>query len=77
MRDLGDPTNLERYEKAVKKSIRKLGIKPAIVACDLHPGYFSRQFAHGYTKYDVRSTMYEYKMVCKDGPVFDAEEIAW
>lgn len=27
------------------------------------------------TKYDVRSTMYEYKMVCKDGPVFNTEDI--
>ena len=24
-----------------------------------------------------RSTQYEYKMVCKDGPVFNAEEISW
>jgi dihydroorotate dehydrogenase electron transfer subunit len=24
-----------------------------------------------------RTTNYEYRMVCKDGPVFDAEEIAW
>ena len=29
------------------------------------------------TKYEVRSTKYKYKMVCKDGPVFDAKEIAW
>ncbi len=29
------------------------------------------------TLYAVRSTQYEYKMVCKDGPVFNAEEIAW
>jgi dihydroorotate dehydrogenase electron transfer subunit len=29
------------------------------------------------TGYGLRVTGYEYKMVCKDGPVFDAEEIAW
>ena len=29
------------------------------------------------TLYGVRSTPYEYKMVCKDGPVFNAEDIAW
>jgi dihydroorotate dehydrogenase electron transfer subunit len=32
------------------------------------------------TAYSVQrtaSTQYEYKMVCKDGPVFDAKEIAW
>ncbi|MDP3789892.1 MAG: dihydroorotate dehydrogenase electron transfer subunit [Candidatus Omnitrophota bacterium] len=27
--------------------------------------------------YTMRGTQYEYKMVCKDGPVFNAEEIAW
>jgi len=25
----------------------------------------------------IRTEKYEYKMVCKDGPVFDAEEIVW
>lgn len=29
------------------------------------------------TQYSIRNTQYEYKMVCKDGPVFDAKEIAW
>jgi len=29
------------------------------------------------TPYAVRRTQYEYKMVCKDGPVFNAEEIVW
>lgn len=43
--DLSDPDNLERYEKAVTREINKTGIKPAIVACDLHPGYFSTKFA--------------------------------
>ena len=28
-------------------------------------------------KYVVRNTNYEYKMVCKDGPVFNAEEVVW
>ena len=46
--DLSDPDNLERYEKAVKNAIRELGIKPSIIACDLHPGYFSTQFAENY-----------------------------
>jgi hydrogenase maturation protein HypF len=43
--DLGDPRNLERYEKAVARETKRSGIKPAIIACDLHPGYFSTQFA--------------------------------
>ena len=29
------------------------------------------------TKNDERKTMNEYKMVCKDGPVFNAEELVW
>ncbi len=29
------------------------------------------------TQYAILNTQYEYKMVCKDGPVFDAKEIAW
>ena len=29
------------------------------------------------TQYSIHNTQYQYKMVCKDGPVFDAREIAW
>ncbi len=29
------------------------------------------------TQYAIRNTQYEYRMVCKDGPVFNAEEILW
>jgi len=43
--DLSDPGNLERYEKAVTREVKKTGIKPAVVACDLHPDYFSTKFA--------------------------------
>jgi hydrogenase maturation protein HypF len=43
--DLSDPDNLKRYEKAARREIKKFRIKPAIVACDLHPNYFSTQFA--------------------------------
>ena len=46
--DLGDLDNFMRYEKAVKKLRRKLGIKPQIIACDLHPGYFSSKFAESF-----------------------------
>lgn len=28
-------------------------------------------------RYAIRDTQYEYKMVCKDGPIFDSNEIAW
>jgi len=29
------------------------------------------------TQYPIPNTQYEYKMVCKDGPVFNAKEISW
>ena len=29
------------------------------------------------TQYAIHNTQYEYKMVCKDGPVFDAKDIIW
>ena len=43
--DLSDPDNLEKYDRSIKTHIEKLGIKPAIVACDFHPNYFSTRFA--------------------------------
>ena len=47
--DLAELNNLTRYEKAVKTGIKRLKISPEIVACDLHPGYFSTQFAETWT----------------------------
>ena len=46
--DLSDLDNFTRYEKAVKMAEEKLKINPQIVVCDLHPGYFSTQFAESY-----------------------------
>lgn len=46
--DLGDPDNLEKYEKSVKAHIKKLDTGPAVIACDLHPGYFSSKFAESF-----------------------------
>ncbi len=43
--DLSDLDNFTGYEKAVKAVKKRLNIKPEIVVCDLHPGYFSTQFA--------------------------------
>lgn len=47
--DLSDPACLRRYERSVKAHEERLGIKPQIIACDHHPGYFSTRFAemHG------------------------------
>ena len=46
--DLSDLGNFAKYEKAVKKYQKILGITPQIVACDLHPNYFSSRFAEDY-----------------------------
>ena len=44
--DLADPDNLAKYERTIKKH----AAKAEIIACDLHPGYFSnRLFATGYS----------------------------
>ena len=46
--DLGNLDNLVKYERAVKRYGRRLGVRPKIIACDLHPGYFSTRFAEDY-----------------------------
>lgn len=43
--DLGDLDNLIGYEKAIKRYRKEIGIKPEVIAYDLHPGYFSGRFA--------------------------------
>jgi len=48
--DLGDLANLEEYEGEVRRAIKTTGIKPEVVACDMHPGYFSTRFAEGFSE---------------------------
>ncbi len=43
--DLADPDNMSRYEKAVTRLKKKLGVTPKIIACDMHPGYRSTAYA--------------------------------
>lgn len=43
--DLSELDNFAKYEKTIKASCNKLKIKPRIIACDLHPSYFSTQLA--------------------------------
>ena len=43
--DLSELDNFTRYERAVVAAQAKLKIRPAIVVCDSHPGYFSTRFA--------------------------------
>ena len=43
--DLAELDNFTRYEKSIKANLKKLKIGPEIIAYDMHPGYFSTQFA--------------------------------
>lgn len=47
--DLSDTRNFEAFKKAVQKATREL--KPDIIAHDLHPNYFSTQFAKSKSPY--------------------------
>ena len=57
--DLAELENFEKYEKALKKNERKFHIKPAIIACDLHPEYVSTRFGE-----DTQRRAYSVKL-CK------------
>jgi hydrogenase maturation protein HypF len=43
--DLSDAANYERFRKEIMLLARRTGRRPGIVACDLHPGYFSTRVA--------------------------------
>ena len=55
--DLGGLDNLTKYEKSVKESIKRLKIRPEVIACDLHPDYFSTRFAERYALSAPRSAL--------------------
>ena len=63
--DLGDPDNLAKYERSVRGHIWKLGVRPVIIACDLHPDYFSTGFAENYalSDRDSLSKFHRYKLI--------------
>lgn len=46
--DLSDINNMEKYEAAVRTVGHKFELRPEIVACDLHPEYFSTRFGQNY-----------------------------
>lgn len=56
--DLAEIDNLARYEKAISGYKRKLGIKPKVIACDLHPGYYSSVFAESYQPSAISHQLY-------------------
>ncbi|MFH1245932.1 MAG: hypothetical protein V1662_05530 [Candidatus Omnitrophota bacterium] len=45
--DLSNPENLALFKRHIYKAVK--GIKPDIIACDMHPQYFSSIFAQGFT----------------------------
>jgi hydrogenase maturation protein HypF len=61
--DLSEADNLERYGRAIKALCRKMRITPKLIACDMHPGYFSTRFAGQYerrtTNDEQRTTVFK------------------
>ncbi len=43
--DLKDPSAFESFRKDILKEEKSLGIKPDIIACDMHPEYISSKYA--------------------------------
>jgi hydrogenase maturation protein HypF len=43
--DLEEPATFASYQEAIDRMQRFLRIEPAVVACDLHPDYFSTRYA--------------------------------
>jgi len=57
--DLSQADNLAKYEKAIGSTRRKYKLNPKVIACDMHPGYFSTRFAKEYAKrYKINDIRY-------------------
>ena len=55
--DLSEARNYDLFQKEINKSIKMN--RPSIIACDLHPSYFSTKYANNYsTQYEIRNTQY-------------------
>lgn len=48
--DLSDAANFEKFKSNITSLIEKVRRAPDIIACDLHPGYFSTRFAREYSR---------------------------
>ncbi len=57
--DLSELDNFTGYDKAIAAARKSLKIRPKIVVCDLHPGYFSTQFAEDYALSAIRYTLFK------------------
>lgn len=57
--DLADPANLTKYENSIRRQIKALKIEPEVIVCDLHPGYFSTQFAQAFTDRSRKSVLFK------------------
>ena len=57
--DLADPDNLSRYKDAVTALENKLKLRPKLIICDLHPGYFSTRFAENAQRTTRNSRLYK------------------
>ena len=57
--DLGDLDNFTKYKQAVRKYLKKFGVKPRVIVCDLHPNYFSTRFAEELQSASCDSRLYQ------------------
>lgn len=48
--DLGLAGNYDRFTRGVARLIRAIGRRPDTIACDLHPGYFSTEYAGAFAR---------------------------
>ncbi len=51
--DLEEPLTLEGFEKTVDRIITLYHIKPGRICCDLHPGYYSTEWAKVRNKFEI------------------------
>lgn len=53
--DLGNPENFASYRREVRRAVKLVKIKPQVIACDLHPDYFSTRFAEEFLRTTKRA----------------------
>ncbi|MFH0877428.1 MAG: hypothetical protein V1863_04305 [Candidatus Omnitrophota bacterium] len=48
--DLDDVLHYESFKREIRQALKKSKAGPSLIACDLHPGYFSTRFAKGLSR---------------------------